>query len=193
MTQIIAQQCLGALPRLASGRWISIGRLDINTQGLLLLTTDGELAHRLMHPTTGIERQYAVRVLGKVNPVLVQRLREGVMLDDGPARFEQITVGGGEGANHWYHVSLREGRNREVRRLWESQGVTVSRLLRVGYGPIKLRRGLRPGHWDELDDTAMDLLLKAVGLEPSSTPLKPGTKQRPRSGKRSTGRPVSGH
>lgn len=152
------------LPRLASGRWIAVGRLDINSQGLILLTTDGELAARLMHPATGIEREYAVRVLGVVDQAMLERLGRGVELDDGPARFDRIVDGGGSGANHWYHVILREGRNRVVRRLWESQGVTVSRLVRVRYGPILLRRGLRPGHWDELDGESLTTLLSAAGL-----------------------------
>ncbi len=155
------------LPPLRDGRWIVVGRLDLNTQGLLLVTTDGELANRLMHPSSQIEREYAVRVLGGVAPELVRRLTEGVTLEDGLARFDAIREAGGEGANHWYHVILREGRNREVRRLWESQGVAVSRLIRVRYGPITLRRGLHPGRWDELDQTQVGELLAAVGYPPS--------------------------
>ena len=154
------------LPSLERGRWIAVGRLDINTQGLLLLTTDGELANRLMHPSSQVEREYAVRVLGKVDADTLERLRQGVMLEDGKASFDDIQDIGGSGANHWYHVILREGRNREVRRLWESQGVTVSRLSRVRYGPICLRRGLRPGRWDELEATEIAQLLEAVGMTP---------------------------
>ena len=168
------------LPKLRSGRWIAVGRLDINTQGLLLLTTDGELANRLMHPSTGIEREYAVRILGDINESTLQNLQQGISLEDGLAKFESIVDAGGSGANHWYHVILREGRNREVRRLWESQGVVVSRLTRVRYGPIQLRRGLKPGQWDELDDTALSHLCNAVGLNhrPRPAAKKPYKKRK---------------
>ena len=151
------------LPPLDNGRWIAVGRLDLSTQGLLLLTNDGELANRLMRPPSRIEREYAVRVLGTVTPGMLRRLREGVTLEDGLAYFDELRDIGGEGANHWYHVILHEGRTREVRRLWESQSVTVSRLARVRYGPVTLRRGLHPGHWDELDDVQIHALLDAVG------------------------------
>lgn len=153
------------LPRIVNGRWIVVGRLDLNTSGLLLFTTDGELANRLMHPSYTIEREYAVRVLGEVEPEVIQKLTDGVELEDGSARFTRIVDGGGEGANHWFHVTLEEGRNREVRRLWESQGVTVSRLVRVRYGPITLPRWLRPGRWEELDEAQVSLLRQCVGLE----------------------------
>lgn len=152
------------LPRLRSGRWIAVGRLDINTSGLILLTTDGELANRLMHPSHELEREYAVRVLGGVSDTMLHQLRQGVELEDGIARFTSIRDAGGQGANHWYHVTLNEGRNREVRRLWESQGVRVSRLSRVRYGPVALRRGLKPGEWDELMRSDMDQLRQSVGL-----------------------------
>jgi 23S rRNA pseudouridine2605 synthase len=153
------------LPRIVNGRWIVVGRLDINTSGLLLFTTDGELANRLMHPSYTLEREYAVRVLGDVEPEVIRALTTGVELEDGEARFTSIVDGGGEGANHWYHVTLEEGRNREVRRLWESQGVTVSRLSRVRYGPITLPRWLRPGRWEELPDEQISLLRQSVELE----------------------------
>ena len=152
------------LPRLASGRWITIGRLDLNTSGLLLITTDGDLANRMMHPSHQVEREYAVRVLGEVTADMLKRLKEGVELDDGPAHFDVVARAGGEGANQWYHVILREGRNREVRRLWESQGVQVSRLMRVRYGAVSLPRGQRPGRWEDLPDDAVNTLRKNVGL-----------------------------
>ncbi|MEE9302847.1 MAG: pseudouridine synthase [Thiotrichaceae bacterium] len=153
------------LPELSSGRWISIGRLDINTDGLLLFTNDGELANKLMHPSSEIEREYAARVLGKVTEDMLKTLQNGVMLEDGMASFDNIHFVGGEGANQWYHVVLKEGRNREVRRLWESQGVTVSRLRRVRYGHIQLDRSLRSGQFEELPVKGMITLYESVGLE----------------------------
>ncbi len=170
------------LPRLGVGRWIAVGRLDINSQGLLLLTTDGELANKLMHPSSEIEREYAVRVRGQVSSEMLERLKTGVELDDGSARFEQLVDGGGDGINHWYHVVLKEGRKREVRRLWESQGVVVSRLVRVRYGPISLRRGLRFGQWDELDQARINTLLAAVGLPPEVKTPPPQRKPRSHTG-----------
>lgn len=140
-----------ALPRLTGRRWVAVGRLDLNSSGLLLLTTDGELAHRLMHPSFGVEREYLVRVLGQPGRHTLRRLTEGVALEDGPARFDALKEQGGGGANRWYRVTLSEGRHRVVRRLWQSQGHSVSRLVRVRYGPVRLPRDLRPGHWREID------------------------------------------
>ncbi len=158
------------LPVLRTGRWISVGRLDLNTAGLLLLTTDGELANRLMHPSYEIEREYAVRVLGQVEPGVLEQLQHGVELDDGRAAFARIEDAGGSGANHWYHVTLMEGRNREVRRLWESQGVPVSRLIRIRYGPLGLPRRLRPGRFQELARQEASALYRSVGLKPPPLP-----------------------
>jgi len=157
------------LPSLSSGRWITIGRLDLNTSGLLLVTTDGDLANRLMHPSHQIEREYAVRILGVVDSEMLKRLQSGVELDDGMAHFDAITEVGGDGANHWYNVILREGRNREVRRLWESQGVQVSRLMRVRFGLITLPRGQKLGRWEEVPDDLVNELRKSVGLPAKTT------------------------
>lgn len=143
------------LPKLIQQRWISIGRLDFNTSGLLLFTTDGELAQKLMHPSSRILRIYEVRVYGQVTPESVARLLKGIRLSDGLAKFLQITHLRGEGANHWYRVALAEGRNREVRRLWESQGIQVNRLIRVAYGPISLPADLPPGHGQFLSAESM--------------------------------------
>ncbi len=154
------------LPQLRSGRWITVGRLDVNTMGLLLVTTDGELANRLMHPSWRVEREYAVRVLGKVDQAMLRRLKQGVALEDGLARFDSIREIGGEGANRWYHVTLKEGRKREVRRLWQAMGVTVSRLIRIRFGPVSLPRSLRARHWRELNRETVASLRTAVGLGP---------------------------
>ncbi|MBL4827340.1 MAG: pseudouridine synthase [Spongiibacteraceae bacterium] len=153
------------LPRLSRGRWISVGRLDFNTSGLLLFTTDGSLANTLMHPSSAIDREYLCRILGVVDEALLQRLHEGVMLDDGVARFTDIVDGGGEGANHWYYVAIMEGRKREVRRLWESQEVQVSRLKRVRFGSVFLPSKLRQGQWEEMDTKEVSDLYRSVGLE----------------------------
>jgi 23S rRNA pseudouridine2605 synthase len=151
-----------SLPPAREGRWVSVGRLDINTSGLILLTDDGELANRLMHPSTGIEREYAVRVQGEVKPATIRRLLAGVRLPDGRAGFEWIEDVGGRGVNHWYRVRLREGRHHAVRRIWESQRVRVSRLIRIRYGPIALPRDLHLGRWRELRAGDLDRLLAAV-------------------------------
>ena len=153
-----------ALPELSNSRWISVGRLDITTTGLLLFTNDGELANRLMHPSYEVERKYAVRVLGEVTPAMEQRLCSGVQLEDGVARFLSLQDAGGSGANHWYHVTLAEGKNREVRRLWESQGLQVSRLMRIAYAGIELPRDLKTGAYVELAPQQLAGLYKKVGL-----------------------------
>lgn len=150
------------LPYLRHGRWVSVGRLDINTSGLLLFTTDGELANRLMHPSSNIEREYAVRVMGDVSEPMIKRMHEGVMIEDHRCRFTDIQYFGGEGLNHWYHVVLMEGRNREVRKLWESQGLKVSRLKRVRYGPIFIPSTCRKGRFVELPKRDVDKLVQIV-------------------------------
>lgn len=152
------------MPKLAVGRWISVGRLDINTSGLLLLTNNGELANRLMHPSSVIDREYAVRILGEVSDEMLAQLKQGVMLEDGLAKFSDVALYGGEGANKWYHVTVCEGRNRLVRRLWEAIGVTVSRLMRVRYGPASLPSGLKAQGVYEMTQRELDLLLEFVGL-----------------------------
>lgn len=154
------------LPKLTGSRWIAVGRLDINTSGLLLFTTDGELANRLMHPKHQIEREYSVRVFGQVTDEIVRKLKSGVQLEDGPAAFHSIKFTGGEGINQWYNVTLFEGRNREVRRLWEAVGVQVSRLIRVRYGTLSLPKGLPRGAWNELDLNSVNYLRKLVDLTP---------------------------
>jgi 23S rRNA pseudouridine2605 synthase len=179
------------LPVLDSGRWIAVGRLDINTSGLLLLTNDGELARRLTHPSYEISREYAVRVLGEMTKEILEGLRKGVKLDDGMAHFDSIDRGeneDGEGANQWWRVKLKEGRNREVRRLFESQGLQVSRLIRVAYGPVKLGRGVQSGGWRELDADELRELRRAVGFDAKA---KPASKtRRPKGEAEEAPRPV---
>jgi len=153
------------LPKLGSARWVAVGRLDFNSEGLLLFTTSGELANRLMHPRYGIEREYAVRVMGELTEAQIAELKSGVMLEDGPAQVLDIRDGGGEGANHWYHVTLPEGRNREVRRMFEAVGLMVSRLLRTRYGPLRLPPQLKRGQQRELPPAEVKALLAAVGTD----------------------------
>lgn len=157
------------LPKLRGARWIAVGRLDVNTCGLLLFTTDGELANRLMHPSREVEREYAVRVFGQVDDDKLKQLSRGVQLEDGPASFKTLKFTGGEGINQWYSVTLTEGRNREVRRLWESVGVQVSRLIRTRYGDITLPKGLPRGGWTELELGPTNYLRELVGLPPETT------------------------
>ena len=159
------QTVFQALPKPKHGRWVGVGRLDINTSGLMLFTTDGQLAHRLMHPSQEIEREYAVRILGEVNMDMLKRLVQGVNLDDGVARFDVVEESGGSGANRWFHVIIKEGRNREVRRLWESQGVVVSRLARIRFGPLVLSRNLRRGSVRALSRQEKQQLYQAAGLK----------------------------
>ncbi|XAH25728.1 pseudouridine synthase [Xylophilus sp. GW821-FHT01B05] len=153
------------LPRLQHGKWQSVGRLDLNTEGLLLFTSSGELANQLMHPRFGLEREYAVRVLGALSNDEKQRLLDGVSLSDGKAQFGSIEDGGGEGSNCWYRVTISEGRNREVRRMLEAVGHAVSRLIRIRYGAMLLPRGLKRGAWMELDERDIDALMRAAGAE----------------------------
>ncbi len=156
------------LPKLSRGRWIAVGRLDISTSGLLLFTDNGELANRLMHPRYGVVRVYSSRVMGTASPAVLNALQQGVELEDGRARFDTIRDVGGEGLNHWYEVSLLEGRNREVRRLWESQQLRVSRLIRIGYGNVNLPRWLRPSKFQALTDDEVAALRQLVDLPPES-------------------------
>lgn len=182
------------LPRIRRGQWVAIGRLDLNTTGLILFTTNGELAHRLMHPSREVEREYSVRVLGQASPAQIQNLLRGVMLADGPAAFSAVREIGGTGVNRWYSVILKEGRNREVRRLWESQGLTVSRLIRTRYGPCSLLRWRHPGQFWDLEKNEFAELLAAAGLH-ADAPHARGrtTRSKPAAGGRTTrSKPATG-
>jgi len=165
------------LPLLSDDRWISVGRLDFNTSGLLLFTNDGTLANKLMHPTSVIDREYLVRIQGTVDDDMKARLVKGVLLEDGLARFTDIVDGAGEGRNSWFYCVVMEGRNREVRRLWESQGVKVSRLKRVRYGNIFIPSHVRVGQWLELDNKEIKDLCLTAGIKPVRTaPISPDEK-----------------
>lgn len=164
------------LPRLEGSRWIYIGRLDLNTSGLLLFTTDGELANRLMHPSQEIERVYAARVYGELSEELMEKLTDEVMLEDGPAHFTNLVFAGGSGRNNWYHCTLKEGRKREVRRLFEAVGLQVARLIRIQYADLKLDPSLKAGQFRELNVAEINGLRQVAGLAPldeNNTPLKP--------------------
>jgi len=169
------------LPTMKAGKWLAVGRLDFNTEGLLLFTTSGDLANRLMHPRYGIDREYAVRTLGELEEGMRQKLLAGVELDDGTANFSKIADGGGEGINKWYRVVIGEGRNREVRRMFEAIGLTVSRLIRTRYGTMALPRGLKRGRWEEMEEHAVRELLSVSGLEKAATAGGKGKEQGERS------------
>jgi len=181
------------MPKPKEGRWINIGRLDINTTGLLMFTTDGELANRLMHPSYEMDREYAVRVRGEVDDEMIERLKAGVVLEDGPAKFTDIKQAPGcEGFNHWYHCVVMEGRNREVRRLWESQGLVVSRLKRVRFGPVFLNSDLPMGRWREMSQYEVDILSAEVGLTPVAMPqMNAKSKDKLERMQRKSSRPVA--
>ncbi|MGN0909693.1 MAG: 23S rRNA pseudouridine(2605) synthase RluB, partial [Succinivibrio sp.] len=176
------------LPNPGSGRWIYIGRLDINTSGLLLFTTDGELANALMHPSRGVERVYAARVFGEVPEEKLEKLTQGVKLEDGMAKFEQVEFAGGSGMNAWYRCTLREGRKREVRRIWEACGLQVSRLIRIKYAGISLDPELKAGQWRELSPGEINILRRSASLKDLDPSLVAPPLQAPGQGKGALGR-----
>jgi 23S rRNA pseudouridine2605 synthase len=167
------------LPKLRGAKWIAIGRLDFNTEGLMIFTTSGELANHLMHPRFEVEREYAVRVLGELSEEMIRKLLDGVELDDGPAKLQSLFVAGGEGANRWYRVVIMEGRKREVRRIFEHLGLTVSRLTRIRFGPISLPPQLRRGQKTELDDDQVAQVLQWAGMDPSPRRMTRGVQGKP--------------
>jgi 23S rRNA pseudouridine2605 synthase len=168
------------LPKIRGAKWVSIGRLDFNTEGLMIFTTSGELANRLMHPRFEVEREYAVRVLGELTPEMQQQLREGVELEDGEARVESLVEAGGEGANRWWRVVIKEGRYREVRRLFEAVGVKVSRLIRTRYGPVALPPQLKRGQKHEIDETEVKRLLRWADMPVPDSRPRPAGRNAPR-------------
>ena len=166
------------LPNIGNGKWIAIGRLDFNTEGLLLFTNSGELANKMMHPRYEVEREYAVRVMGRLTPEQEQALLTGIELEDGPGKVEKLTDGGGEGSNHWYHIVINEGRNREVRRLFEALGLTVSRLIRTRYGTVAMPSRVKRGQTSELTPDEVNAVLVAAGMRSSASPQGQGGRSR---------------